>query len=173
MPHAVHAATAETFAAMLGTLSGILAKAAVRADAAGLLDARLAPDMFPLAIQVQLVCFHADNGVKRLMGREAAAFSAVQEAGFAVLQSLISTTRDNLAKLTPENFAGAGERHIVLPLQPPNVLEADGTHFMNFWLLPNFYFHLVTAYDILRANGLDIGKKDFMAHTSGFRRELA
>jgi hypothetical protein len=58
-----------------------------------------------------------------------------------------------------------------MPLQPPMVLDIDGVNFVHRWLLPNFYFHFITAYDILRANGLVIGKKDYLSHIGGFMRQ--
>jgi hypothetical protein len=171
MSQAVYTATAETFDASLASLSAILLQAAAREDAATLPAARLAPDMFPLSTQVQLVCFHASSGTARLMGQEVAARPAIQDCDFAALQTLIADTRKKLGRLTAADFAGAEERRIVMPVQPPMVLDIDGVNFVHRWLLPNFYFHFVTAYDILRANGLAIGKKDYLSHIGGFMRQ--
>jgi uncharacterized protein len=160
MSQAIYIASVESCAAALGSLSEILAKAAEREDAATLPAARLAPDMFPLFAQVQLA------------GREAVR-PAMQEADFGALRAHIAQASQDLAMFTPGDFAGAEERQITMPLQPPMVLEVDGSHFLHRWMLPNFFFHLVTAYDILRANGLDIGKKDFLSHAAGFMRQAA
>jgi uncharacterized protein len=173
MSQAIYTASVESFAAALGSLTAILAKAADREDAATLPAARLAPDMFPLSTQVQLTCFHASNGTARLMGHEVGGRPAIQEADLPGLQTIIADTLAKLAKLTPADFDGAEARRIVMPLQPPMVLDIDGVNFLHRWLLPNFYFHHVTAYDILRHNGLPIGKKDYLSGIAGFMRQTA
>ena len=173
MSQAIYTATTESFIGALNSLSAILAQAAARADAAGLPGARLAPDMFPLSAQVQLTCFHATSGTARLMGQEVAGRPPLQEADFSAMQAIVAETVAKLGKLSTVDFAGAEERRIVMPLQPPMVLDIDGVNFVHRWLLPNFYFHYVTAYDILRHNGLAIGKKDYLAHLAGFMRQTA
>jgi len=171
MSQAIYTASAESFTGALNSLAAILAQAAAREDAASLPGARLAPDMFPLSTQVQLTCFHASNGTARLMGQEVAERPAIQEADFSAMQALVTDTVTKLGKLTAAAFAGAEERRIVMALQPPMVLDIDGVNFVHRWLLPNFYFHYVTAYDILRANGLAIGKRDFLSGLAGFMRQ--
>lgn len=173
MPDAIYAATAQGFAAALGSLAAIISKAAARADASSLPGARLAPDMLPLSAQVQLACFHAANGTARLLGQEVAERPSIQEAGFAALRALIAETLEKLDQLTAADFTGAGERRITMKLQPPLLLDIDGANFLHLWLVPNFYFHAVTAYDILRANGLEIGKKDFLGHLAPFMHQGA
>jgi hypothetical protein len=172
MSQNIYTASVESFTAALGSLAAILAQAATREDAASLPAVRLAPDMFPLSTQVQLTCFHAINGTARLVGRDVGR-PAIEEADLAGLQAIIATTLGKLAALTAADFAGAEERRIVMPLQPPMVFEADGVIFLHRWLLPNFYFHLVTAYDILRHAGLPLGKKDFLSHLGAFMHEAA
>jgi hypothetical protein len=171
MPDAIYAATVEVFIGSLNSLHAILAQAAGRADAASLPGARLAPDMLPLSSQVQLTCFHASNGAARLMGQEVAGRPDVQETDLAGLLAIVAETAAKLGKLSAADFAGAEARRIVMPLQPPMVLDIDGVNFVHRWLLPNFYFHYVTSYDILRHNGLAIGKKDYLAHLAGFMRQ--
>jgi hypothetical protein len=173
MSQAVYTASVESFVAALGSLSAILAQAAQRPDAATLPGARLAPDMFPLSTQVQLACFHATNGTARLMGQEVGGRPAIQEADLATLQTFVADTVQKLGKLAAVDFAGSEERRIVMPVQPPMVLDIDGVNFLHRWLLPNFYFHHVTAYDILRHNGLPIGKKDYLSHIGAFMRQSA
>jgi hypothetical protein len=129
--------------------------------------------MFPFSTQVQLTCFHAINGTARLMGHEVAGRPAIQEVDLAGLQAAIGDTLEKLRKLSAADFKGAEERRIVVPLQPPTVLDIDGVNFVHRWLVPNFYFHYVTAYDILRHKGLAIGKKDYLAHLGGFMRQTA
>ncbi len=171
MSDAIYTASVGSFIGALNSLNAILALAAAREDAASLPAKRLAPDMFPLSTQVQLVCFHATAGTARLQGQEVAGRPAIQEADLAGLQAIVAETLGKLSKLSTADFAGADERRIVMPLQPPMVLDIDGLNFVHRWLLPNFYFHYVTSYDILRHNGLAIGKKDYLAHLAGFMRE--
>jgi hypothetical protein len=173
MSHSIYSASVESFIAALGSLNEILALAGKHEDAASLPAARLAPDMFPLSTQVQMVCFHATTGAARLAGREAAGRPAMQETDLAGLQAIVADTVQTLRAFTPADFAGAEERRIIVNLQPPTVLDIDGTNYLNRWLLPNFYFHQVTAYDILRHNGLPLGKKDFLSHLAGFMRQNA
>ena len=173
MSQAIYTASAETFDAALGSLAEILTLAAAREDAASLLDAKLAPDMLPFSTQIRLVCFHANNGTARLMGQEPPGRPAQGDADFASLQALVAETRQKLSALTAENFAGAETRRIIVPLQPPEVLDIDGVNYLHRWVVPNFYFHFVTAYDILRANGLAIGKRNYMSHLAGFMRQSA
>ena len=173
MSHAIYAASAEAFSASLGSLAAILAQASQREDAAKLPAACLYPDMFPLSTQVQLACFHASSGTARLMGREVAGRPAVQELDLPGLQALAEGTQKSLAALTELDFAGAEARRINMPLQPPMVLDIDGVNFLHSWLVPNFYFHYVTAYDILRHKGLPIGKKDYLAHLAKFMTPTA
>jgi hypothetical protein len=173
MSQAIYTASVESFAAALGSLSAILSQAAQREDAVSLPAARLAPDMFPLSTQVQLTCFHATNGTARLMGQEVAGRPAIQEADLSALQVIVTDTVAKLGDLTAADFNGAEARRIVMPLQPPMVLDIDGVNFLHRWLIPNFYFHHVTAYDILRHNGLPIGKKDYLSHLGGFMRQTA
>jgi hypothetical protein len=173
MSQNIYTASVASFTAALGSLAAILAQAATREDAASLPAERLAPDMFPLSTQVQLTCFHAIAGTSRLAGREVVGRPAIEEADLAGLQALIATTLGKLAALTAADFAGAEERRIVMPLQPPMVFEADGVTFLHRWLLPNFYFHHVTAYDILRHAGVPLGKKDYLSHLGVFMHEAA
>jgi hypothetical protein len=172
MPNTIYSISAEAFGAALTSLSEILTKAAAHENAAALPLARLAPDMFTLSMQVQLSCFHAAAGTARLRGLEPAKFAA-QELGFPALQALLTQTVQGLATLGPDDFAGAVERKITMPLQNGSVLAADGLHFLARWLLPNFYFHVVTAYDILRQHGLEIGKRDYLSHLGGFIQQPA
>jgi uncharacterized protein len=173
MSHAIYAASVESFTGALTSLSAILGQALGHENAANLPAERLAPDMFPLSTQVQLTCFHATNGAARLMGHEVPGRPAIEETDLAGLQAIIAGTLEKLGKLTAADFKGAEERRIVMPLQPPMVLDIDAVNYVHRWLLPNFYFHYVTSYDILRHNGLGIGKKDYLANVAGFMRQTA
>lgn len=149
----------------LKSLSKILTKAEAHAaakkiDPAVLLQSRLYPDMFPLIRQVQIATDHARRGAARLSGQEPAPV-ADTETSFAELRARIDSTLAILAALTPESFAGAEDRTVSFKAGPID-LSFKGANLVSFWSLPNFYFHMTTAYAILRHNGVEIGKGDFM-----------
>jgi uncharacterized protein len=155
----------ETFVPMLRNLSAFLDKAAEHARAKGadpdaFVTARLAPDMFPLSFQVQFACDQAKNCVARLMDKEPPKFEDTEQT-LADLKARIHKTLDYLTGASAAAFEGAEERIIEMPLQDPMVLKANGLQFLRDWTLPNFYFHVVTAYDILRAQGVPLGKLDY------------
>ncbi len=170
MTNPVHALAIGTFAPMLGSLANVLDRGAQHAVIQGwpadrLPNARLAPDMFELTRQVQIACDHAKNGVARLIGVEAPVFED-NEQTIEDLKSRIARTIEHLNRAPESAFEGAAERRIVVPLQGTMRAEFDGLQFLRDWTLPNFYFHVVTAYDILRHNGVELGKADFMAHVA-------
>lgn len=174
MAFSVYALAIETFVPMLGSLSKILDKAgqyasAKKFDSAVLVNARLAPDMFPLARQVQIAGDHAKNGTARLMGQEPPRFED-NEQTLDELKARIARTVDYLKGARPAAFEGAEDRDIKLSLPGDLVLEMKGFQFLRDWTLPHFYFHVATAYDILRHNGLDIGKRDYLSHVGAFVR---
>ncbi len=154
------------FQKMLKNLSVILNKGAAHAEAkkfdvAVLLNARLAPDQFPLIRQVQIACDSAKLGVARLIGEvDAAPKHTDTETTLAELQQRITETLDYLASVTEDQFAGAAERHISQPRWEGKYLF--GSEFALQHAIPNVYFHITTAYAILRHNGVDVGKKDFL-----------
>lgn len=170
MPSIAYALSVETFRPVLGVLSNLLDKGAEQAKANGtdadiLAGARLAPDMFTLGQQVQQACAYALDGASRLAGRE----TPTVETGLETLGELkvhIARTLDALAGLDEAAFSGAEERRIVLPLMNELVLDASGLDFLRAWTLPQFYFHVVTAYDILRHKGVSLGKLDYMSHVA-------
>jgi hypothetical protein len=164
MPSVLFAMSVETFAARLRSLSEILAKAGDAANP----QARLAPDMFTLAHQVQLACFHAANGAAQLMGQAAVAMGE-PDATAPELKTRIDRTVAALDALNPAAFASAEDRSIVIPGPPGMEFHMSGREFLRDWALPHFYFHLVTAYDILRHEGVPIGKRDYL---SGVARHL-
>jgi hypothetical protein len=164
----IHALTVETFAGVLQSLSAILDKAVEHArtkkfDPNVFVTARLAPDMFPLSMQIQVACDHAKGDSARLAGVEPPRFED-NEKTMDELKARMAKTIDYIKSLNVDAFEGAEKRHIVQPLIDKLVLEADGAHFLRDWSLPHFYFHVVTAYDILRHNGVEIGKRDYLAH---------
>jgi hypothetical protein len=149
----------------LSILSDLLRKGEAHAaekgiDPASLLDARLAPDMLPFTRQVQFSCDTAKRGVARLTGIEAPSY-ADDETSFAQLQARIDKTKAFVAGIPVSAFAGADTKDIELKL-PDATFHFTGVDYLIRFALPNFYFHLTTAYDILRAQGVAIGKLDFL-----------
>lgn len=154
------------FQKMLKNLAVILNKGAAHAEAkkfdvAVLLNARLAPDQFPLIRQVQIACDSAKLGVARLIGElDQAPKHDDSETTLAQLQQRITETLEYLASVSEAQFAGAAERHISQPRWEGKYLL--GSEFALQHAIPNVYFHITTAYAILRHNGVDVGKKDFL-----------
>jgi hypothetical protein len=174
----VHTMAVETFVPMLQNLSQILDKGAEHATAKNLspdvlASARLSPDMFPLTQQVQIACDHAKNGTARLTGHEPPFFED-NERTLDELKARIEKTVAYVRSIDANAFEGAEDRHIKIPL-PGNamVIEMNGLQFLRDWALPHFYFHVVTAYDILRHNGVEIGKREYMSHVGQYVRPAA
>jgi hypothetical protein len=136
-------------------------------DPAVILNARLAPDMFPLTRQVQIVTDHAKGCCSRLAGVETPSF-ADTETTFAELEARIQRTLKFLAGLKAPQFAGSETRKIAMKL-PIGTLSFSGLDFLNGWSLPNFYFHYAAAYNILRHNGVGVGKLDFLGAVPGMK----
>ena len=157
--------TVPQFKKMLGNLSACLDKGALHAEAKKfdvdvLLNARLAPDQFNLIRQVQIACDFARNGSTRLAGLEPEPWED-KETTLAELKQRIAATQAALARLPRESFVGAAERNVEVKLRG-EPLRMSGLAYLNHMVLPNFYFHLTTAYDILRHNGVELGKRDFI-----------
>lgn len=150
---------------MLGSLAAILAKAADHAagkkiNPDALINARLFPDMFHLAKQVQIATDQAKGCAARLAGIEMPKYED-NETTFDELQVRIAKTIAFLGSVTAEQINGSEERDIVLQIHDKK-FEFKGKDYLLNWVLPNFYFHVTTAYNILRHNGVEIGKKDFL-----------
>ncbi len=165
----------KTFEPMLRSLSSILDKgaehaSAKRLDPAALVNARLAPDMYTLAQQVQLACDHARDSAARLTGHEPTR-GEHNERSLDELKALIAKTIDYLQKARADEFEGAENRKITIPIPDNMEVEMNGAQFLRDWALPHFYFHVVTAYDILRHNGVEIGKRDYMSHVGSYIRQ--
>jgi uncharacterized protein len=175
MKISVYTMAIDTFVPMLRALSENLDKGARHAsakkfDSAVLVNARLAPDMFPLVKQVQTACDQAKNSTARLMGQEPPRFED-NEQTLDELKARIAKTIDYVQGAHATAFEGADDRDIKLPLPNNLVLEMKGLQFLRDWSLPHFYFHVVTAFDILRHNGVDIGKRDYLSHVGGAIRQ--
>lgn len=156
--------TIPAFLKTLGNLQKILDKAAAFADAKKiapevLLQSRLAPDMFPLMRQIQIVCDTTKLGAARLAGKEAPVHDD-KEVTLAEAKARIESVVSYLKTFKPEDFKGAEERKISQPRWEGKWLT--GTEYTLHHVLPNLYFHTTTAYAILRHNGVEIGKKDYL-----------
>ena len=150
---------------MLTNLSNILKKGEEFAkvkniDESVLINARLAPDMFPLAKQVQIACDQVKNGMARLAGVELPAFDD-NETTFAQLQERIAKTITFAKSITPAQLDGSETKEIRFSIKEWK-FEFVGEQYLLTWIIPNFYFHVTTAYNILRHNGVEIGKADYL-----------
>jgi len=162
----MHTMSVDAFVPTLTALGKILDKAAQHAsakkfDASVLVNARLAPDMYPLAKQVQIACDFAKNSAARLAGQEAPRFED-NEQTLEELKARVARTLDYVKGIRPAALEGAEDRDIKLSFPNGMSLEFKGLQFLRDWALPNFYFHAVTAYDILRHNGVEVGKRDYL-----------
>ncbi|HXJ35467.1 MAG TPA: DUF1993 domain-containing protein [Candidatus Eisenbacteria bacterium] len=167
----MHDMAVGTFVPMLESLSEVLAKGAAHAASAkaDLVNARLAPDMFTLAQQVQQACHYARDGVSRLTGKGGAAMEAA-ETTFPALRDQIARTLDVVRAAPAAAFDGAEERDCSIEIPGDMVIRLSGLQLLRAWSIPHFYFHVVTAYDILRHNGVAIGKRDYLSQVGRFIR---
>ena len=165
MKVSMHAMSVEVFAQTLGNLSWILEKAAASAaqrkiDPAVLLSARLAPDMLPLTRQVQIASDIAKNSVARLVAQDPPRFEDT-ETTIEQLRTRLARAIDYLKSVPANALEGSETRDIKLTAGE-RTLEFNGLEFLQRWAIPNVFFHVTTAYDILRHNGVDLGKTDFL-----------
>jgi hypothetical protein len=149
----------------LNNLDAILDKAAASAEArkidpSVLLNSRLAPDMFPLVRQVQIACDFAKGPIARLSGTENPKFEDV-ETDIPALKARIARTLEFVRSIPESALDGAEDRDITIQAGS-QTLQFKGLPYLVGFALPNFYFHLSMAYAILRHNGVDIGKRDFI-----------
>jgi len=165
MTMSMYQASVPVFMQMLGALSAVLDKASAhtaarKIDPAALLQARLYPDMFPFTRQVQLACDFAKNATARLAGVEAPKMPD-DEKSFDELKARVAKTLDYLKTFKPEQIDGSEERDVTVPIagQPTTF---KGQRYLLGSALPNFFFHVTTAYDLLRHNGVEVGKRDFI-----------
>jgi len=161
----MHAMSAPVLVRMLNNMSAILAKAEQQAKAKGydpsvLLNDRLAPDMFTLTRQVQIATDQAKGCVARLAGHQPEAIEDT-ETTFADLQARIKKVIGIVESYKEADFEGAETREITIKI-PSSELKFSGYDYVQSWVMPNFYFHLTTAYAILRHNGIELGKRDFL-----------
>lgn len=166
----MYAASVPVYVQMLDALAAMLVKAEAHARArrvapAVILDARLYPDMFPLVRQVQLATDFAKGPAARLAGVAVPVFED-NEITFADLAARLARTIAFLASLQPAQFDGAQTRDVTVRVAGQPVTFAGEPYLLHF-ALPNFYFHVTIAYAILRHNGVDLGKRDFVGKVPG------
>ncbi len=166
MTNALYASSIPLFKQMLGGLKVVLAKAEAHAvakkiDPNALLQARLFPDMFPLLKQVQVATDFAKGVAHRLADVEVPKMEDTEQS-FADLQARIDTVLSLMDGLDAARFEGAATREIVTQAGTPKEKRFTGESYLVNYGLPHFFFHTTTAYDILRHNGVEVGKRDYI-----------
>ena len=159
-------ATVPAFIQILTALSAILGKAQAHAEAKKIdpsvfVNARIAPDMFPLSRQVQIATDHAEGRLRSSSPALMVPSFADTETTFAELQARVAKTLDFVKGLKPAQFDGGFDRDVTLTIAGQKMTWKGGVYLHQF-ALPNFYFHATAAYAILRHNGVDVGKRDFI-----------
>jgi hypothetical protein len=170
----MHALSVEVFTAMLGDLSKVLDKAAAHARAQGidpatLVTARLAPDMFDLARQVQTACDHAKSCAARLAGEAPPVFED-NETTLDQLKTRIDRTVAYIGRFDAAALEGSEARPITILTPLDFNFEMTGLQMLKDWSLPHFFFHVTTAYDILRHQGAPLSKQDYLGHAAAYVR---
>lgn len=166
MTISMHAASVPVFKQMLGSLAAILEKAEAHAsqrkiDPAVLLQTRLFPDMLPLVRQVQIACDFAKGVTARLAGTEVPAYDD-NEQSIEQLRTLVERTIAFVDTFDASSFEGSETREIVTRPGTAKERRFNGQDYLLTYGLPQFFFHVTTAYALLRHNGLEIGKRDYM-----------
>lgn len=166
MSSMIYQTSVPVFKQMLGALSDVLSKAEAHASArniepAALLQARLFPDMFGLVRQVQIGCDFAKGVCARLAGVDVPAVADTEQS-FADLQARIQSTLAFIEGLAVDSFADGASRDIVTRPGTPKERHFTGQDYLLHYGLPQFFFHINAAYAILRHNGVELGKKDYM-----------
>ena len=164
----MYSASVPAFVRLLGSLRAILEKAAAQVEArkiepAALVGFRLYPDMFPLSRQVQIATDIMKGCVARLAGVEPPRYED-SETTFAELVARIDKTLAFFGQFQPAQIDGSEDKAIQLK-SPRGELNFSGQDYLQFFVLPNAYFHVTTAYNILRHNGVEIGKQDFLGRS--------
>lgn len=165
MANLMYSLSAPVFVRVLGNLEGILDKGAAwaearRVDPSVLINARLFPDMFPLTSQIRIAGDFAKGAVARLTGQEPPKYED-NETTFGELKARLARTVAYVGTFRPEQFEGAETRTVTMRMRGEDK-RFDGLTYLANIVLPNFYFHATTAYDILRHNGVELGKRDFI-----------
>lgn len=172
-----------TYVQMLRTLAGLLDKAEVQMPdgaAEALLSARLAPEMFPLSTQIRFACVQAQEGLCRLKREDftpsielllnEGRMAGEHPGSIADAKARIEETIALLADVDPAALDEDPDRPIAHALPMGMIFDLTAEQYARDWALPQFYFHVVTAYAILRARGVDLGKADYVAHMFSYLR---
>ena len=165
MKISMYALSHDVFKKSLGQLQHLMEKGIANAkarsfDTSVLVGARLAPDMLPFSKQIQLTSDFAKNSMARLAGIDPPKFED-NETTMEELLARVKKTLEYIDTVPATALEGSETRDIRIPLRDRTV-EFKGLQFLQHWALPNFFFHFVTAYNLLRHNGVDIGKRDFL-----------
>lgn len=161
----MHTASVPIFVRMLGNLNTWLDKAEAHAqakkfDPAVYLGARLAPDMLPFTKQIQIACDGAKFGVSRLAGVEAPKFDD-NEASVTELRERVRATIAFIQSVPASKIDGTEDKDVTIPRRD-GPMTLKGEFYLKHYVMPNFYFHLTTAYALLRHNGVELGKADYL-----------
>jgi hypothetical protein len=167
MSFSLYQAAVPEMIAMLGVMKNWLDKAAASHDETSLIEARLAPEMFPLGRQFQIASDTAKGMVARVTGAEAPAMPDT-ETSFAELKARLDKTIAYLESIDAAAFDAGETREIVVTFPNGGGLKMAGAKYVTGFATPNFYFHVSTAYAILRAQGVAMGKQDFLAGLAPF-----
>ena len=163
MSFTLYDASAPVFVSMLKNMRAWLDKAAAEKDPAALVEARLIDDMKPLTAQYQFASDSAKNAIGRLVGETAPSMPDT-ETTLAELQKRCDKTIAYIESVDPAAFAGADEREVLMKFPDGRGYRFTGADYLRRFALPNFYFHATTAYAILRAQGVSLGKPDYLQH---------
>ncbi len=163
MSYSLYQSSVPGFIAMLTNISNWLDKAAAQKDEAVLMEARLSPDMFALPRQIQIASDSAKGAAAKLTGTDAPAM-ADSETSFAELKQRCANTIAYLASIDADAFNAGATREIELKFPNGGGMRFDGITYLTGFVIPNFYFHTSMVYAILRAQGVEIGKFDYLAH---------
>ena len=163
MPFTLFDASVPVFVASLRDMAEWLDKAAAEGSESALMEARLAPDMRPLPAQFQMASDSAKNAIARLAGVDAPSMPDT-ETSFAELKDRCARTIDYVSGFDEAALADAADRVVTLKFPNGMGYEFTGSAYLTGFALPNFFFHVTTAYAILRAAGISLGKPDFLQH---------
>lgn len=165
MTISMYSASVPVFKQLLSSLSDILIKAASGSNneinPETLLHARLFPDMFDFTRQVQIATDFAKGVTARLAGLDVPVYED-NETTFAELQTRVTKTLQFISSIPAEKIDGSEEREIITRPGTPKEKKFNGQSYLLHYGLPQFFFHITTAYAILRSNGIEIGKRDYM-----------
>ncbi len=170
MTISMHSASVPVFLRLFDSLSRWLDKAEAHAAAKKFdpqiyLGARLAPDMLPFTKQIQIACDGAKFGVSRLAGVDAPKFDDT-EATLAELRERVRATAEFIRSVPAGQIDGTEDKDVTIPRRD-GTMTMKGEAYLKYFVLPNFYFHMTTAYALLRHNGVELGKMDFLGALQG------